>query len=337
MATSSATLRRRLPVVDAEVLEALPPARWRPPEELVGPRDDEIFAARPPAAHNPVQRRWLTSAVALGALATYPAMVVAASSIGESRPVESERGQWTLAWAGAAVDLLQPQYQTHGWASDAPEWSPMARLTAKPAFQSALAETVGEFLALKAGPDGTGDAGRGDLAAAVRLLDADSTGVQLRAAVDALRSHDDRRRRLGAPDDGRGPMALATLNLVDDWAEVSKLDLAEVAATASGSPLDRTATEAVYAAKARARSALAFVSTLDWPEDPDVRTARTEALDAWRAAAEFHPLLVFNASPEATFFGNHPSAMGFLVERAQAATHDYAVALSAADLDRSGG
>src|SRR5690606_3211691 len=86
-----------------------------------------------------------------------------------------------------------------GWASDAPAWTPMARLTAKPAYQSAMAGAIGEFLTLaqtQAVARGATDA---DLSAAARLVTQDSTGVQLRVAHDTLVNHS-RRLRCRATD-----------------------------------------------------------------------------------------------------------------------------------------
>jgi hypothetical protein len=278
-------------------------------------------------------RTWLTGAALVGALSAYPAMMVAASDIGDSIVAgDVDRSQWTVPWAGAAVGLLQHQYRDVGWASDAAAWTPMAVLTAKPAYQSALADAVGDFLDRKAGPEGSGGAARGDLAAAARLVDADSTGVQLRAATDALISFDRRLQRQGGLEVTAAVEAGAAIALVGQWAEQSKDELARSANSVNGNPFDGDAIQSVYAAKGRAAAAHAFLSTLSWPDDANVRAARNSALETWRAAAEFHPVLVLNASPESTLLGNHPTAMGFLVDRAQSATDAYAVAVREAEI-----
>ena len=114
-------------------------------------------------------------------------MVVAASDVGD-RNLDSavNRADWTAPWVGGVSALMEKHFNELGWATDAPGWSPMARLTAKPAYQSAMAGSLGDFIKLanaQAAATGRADV---DLEAASRLVTEDSTGVQLRAARDAL-------------------------------------------------------------------------------------------------------------------------------------------------------
>ena len=94
--------------------------------------------------------------------------------------------------------------------------------------------------------------------------------------------------------------------------------------------IDRSATQAVYSAKGRAQAAYVFIETMHWPEDAKSVAARTAALSAWKAAAEFHPLLVLNGSPDGSLLGNHAASMGFLVAQARKATADYLAAIQTA-------
>ena len=80
-----------------------------------------------------------------------------------------------------------------------------------------------------------------------------------------------------------------------------------------GSPMDEEATRAVYAAKGRATVAFLILDSLQWPESAEAAKARDAALDAWKAVAEFHPLVVLNGDPDGSLFGNHPPSMGFLL------------------------
>ena len=66
-----------------------------------------------------------------------------------------------------------------------------------------------------------------------------------------------------------------------------------------------------------------FIDTLRWPESDKAAAARKVALEAWKTAASFHPLVVLNGSPDGSLFGNHAASMGFLVGRAQTATQAY--------------
>jgi hypothetical protein len=51
----------------------------------------------------------------------------------------SNRSDWTAPWVGGVSALMEKHFNDLGWAADAPGWSPMARLTAKPAYQAAMA------------------------------------------------------------------------------------------------------------------------------------------------------------------------------------------------------
>ena len=72
-------------------------------------------------------------------------------------------------------------------------------------------------------------------------------------------------------------------------------------------------------------AAYIFIDTLTWPGSDKAAAARKTALEAWKTAAEFHPLVVLNGSPDGSVFGNHAASMGFLVGQAQKATGTYLV------------
>jgi hypothetical protein len=269
-------------------------------------------------------RLWLNGVAVVAVLAAYPAMTVLASDVGDSSVSGLvDRTKWTAPWAGGAASLMERHFNDLGWASDAAAWAPMARLTAKPAYQSAMAAAVGEFLTLahsQASARGVDDP---DLSAAARLVTKDSTGVQLRAARDALVNHDRRLRRRATaliPTPGHLTEQLA---LIDSWAGKSHAEIAASASVLGGSPFDEVATVAVYAAKGRAMAAYVFLDTMHWPESAQAASARSVALEAWKDAARFHPLVVLNGSPDGSVFGNHAASMGFLVGQAQKATADY--------------
>jgi hypothetical protein len=154
--------------------------------------------------------------------------------------------------------------------------------------------------------------------------------VQLRAGRDALVSHDSRlRRTTGAL--AADPAALAAqLALIEGWAERSQTQIAGAAATLGGSPMDEGATIAVYQAKGRAMAAYAFIDAMAWSDAAGAAAARARALEAWKAAAQFRPLLVLNGSPDGSLFGNHPASMGYMIAKAQEATGAYRALIGAA-------
>ncbi len=269
---------------------------------------------------------WSGLMAGVAALAAYPAMMVMASDTGGADALAAiERSEWTAPWAGAAAGLMELHFDAAGWASDAPGWAPAARLTAKPALQSAVAESLGEFLMLKSREAATAGDRDGDLEAAARLLTGVSTGVQVRAAFEALVSHDQRARRYAAAAAAPDGDTVAELALLAQWASRSQAELATAAGRA-GDVIDPGATRAVYAAKGRAQAAYALIQSFGVQDDARLEMPRLAALDAWRAVAAFDPLLVLNASPDSPLLGNHAASMGFLMTQAEAATVSYRAA-----------
>lgn len=267
---------------------------------------------------------WLATVAVIGVLAAYPTLTVLSSDVGDNVVASGvDRTQWTAPWAGGAAALLEKHFDDLGWASDAAAWAPMARLSAKPAYQSAMAGAVGEFATLVSAEEEQAGRGDPDLSVVARLVHTGSTGVQLRAARDALVNYDRKERRKGVTP-GLNTAALAEqLDLIQSWANKSQAEITAAAASAGSSPLDRTSMVAVYAAKGRAQAAYVFLETMDWPQQAAAVTARTKALAAWKTAAEFHPLVVLAGSPDGSLFGNHAVSMGFLISQAQAATGEY--------------
>lgn len=303
---------RRIEPETVDVIEA----------ELITPELDEAELA-PLPRKSFVQRVsfWLKATAIVAALGAYPAMVIAASDVGDGElSTLVDRSQWAAPWAGGAAVLMQDHFERLGWASDAQAWEPMARLTAKPAFQKAMAQSLGAVVALANSQAATGGQSDADLEAAARLLSAESTGVQLRAARDALVNYDRRLKRRDVRPGSTPDQLREQLGLVSSWAAESQAGLVASAASIGGNPMDEDATRAVYEAKGRAVVAYVMMEALDWPQSPEAVAARAKAVEAWRAVAEFHPLVVLNGDPDGSIFGNHPAAIGFLLTQAEAAT-----------------
>lgn len=267
---------------------------------------------------------WTRMALGLGVLSAAPILMAMSADVGD-RDMEAriDRTQWSSPMAGSAATLIDLHYNDLGWASDAPSWTPMGWLTAKPAYQSSMAEALGEYVNLvsrQAAAAGTPDS---DLEATARLLTASSTGIQMRAARDALVSYDGRMRRHSGEGQGTQENLFARLALIQTWTARSEGELIRTTDLIGGNPLDEVATTAVYAAKARAQVAYLFIESLPWPQEQKATNARAEALAAWKAAAEFHPVVVMNGSPDGAVFGNHAASMGFLLSRAKTATDNY--------------
>lgn len=273
-------------------------------------------------------RLWLNAAILASAVLAYPVATVLATDVGDGRVAGVvDRTKWTAPWAGAAATLMEKHFNELGWAKDAASWTPMARLTAKPAYQTAMAASIGEFAALQARQASASGETDPDLSVAARLVSPSSTAIQLRAARDALVNYDRRmRRRAAAP--ATTPAQLAEqLSLIDTWAVKSQGEVAS-AAQLGGGFIDHEATRAVYAAKGRAMAAYVFLDSMSWPDDAKAARARSAALEAWRKAAQFHPFIVLSGSPDGSLFGNHAASMGFLIAQAQSATAEFKLAVT---------
>ena len=269
-------------------------------------------------------RFWFNTVVIVGLLGAYPVMTIASSDVGD-RDLDKlvNRADWAAPWVGGVATLLEQHFGQLGWASDSEAWEPMARLTAKPAYQSAMAGALGDVLKLanvQAVIAGQPDV---DLEAAARLVKADSTGVQLRAARDALLNHDRRLRRRDVVANFTARQVSEELALLSSWATVSQESVIASTGAIGGSPMDEQATRAVYAAKGRATVAYLMLESLNWPQSAELAKTRDTAQSAWKAVAEFHPLIVLNGDPDGSLWGNHPAAMSYLIARAEEATKTF--------------
>lgn len=256
----------------------------------------------------------------LGLVAAYPVAIAMASDVGDraasaSPAVAGERQAWASPWAQASAELLHRQIDDFGWAKSASTWSPMARLVAKPAYQQALAEAVGQSARLVATEvSGAGAPVAPSLLAVGRLLSASSTEAQVRAAHVALINFDREQRHNGSAPAVSATAAKNRIALVQGWAAQDRQTLAALAAKPQALLLDPAAAAAIYAVKARASVAAAMLQQL--PVEAAVAADRAAAVAAWRAVAEFHPLMIANG-PADSLVGSHPAAVAFMLAEAQ--------------------
>ncbi len=264
---------------------------------------------------------WLKTTAIVAVLGAYPVMVFAASDVGD-RNLSSlvDRSAWAAPWAGGAAVLMQQHFEELGWAGDAAAWEPMARLTAKPAYQEAMAQSLGAVIALANAQAIAEERPDADLEAAAQLVSGASTGVELRAARDALVNYDRGLKRRDVEVVSSPETLAGQLDLMSGWAAQSRAAIIASAASVGGNPMDEDATRAVYMAKGQAVVAFLMLEALDWPQTPAGVAARANAAEAWKAVAEFHPLVVLNGDADGSIFGNHPAAAGFLLTQAEAAT-----------------
>lgn len=272
----------------------------------------------------------LTPALILAGVLVYWAMALFAHKIDDDLDFpQNIRQTWSSPWAGVSASILEREYSRNGWAPSAADWTPAARLTAKPAWQTALAEAFGANAGLAAqqaeAVEGEPDA---DLATAARLLIGSVNPSELRAAREALLSYDGRVRRHRVSGDVTAEQFAERLMLMASWSQASSRELMDVFHTADGWPLDDHAVVSIYRARARAYAAHRLISAMDAHYRDDVRVYREAALNAWARAATFSPLIVMNGAPDSMVFTSHAAAMRALLLEAEEATIAYAEALS---------
>ena len=293
------------------------------PEDLVAEPRERTRKRRTFFGH---VRLWLNVAAALVVIAAYPTMMVTGSDVGDRNVTSTiDRTRWTSPWAGGVVTLMEQHFNQLGWAKDAATWSPMGQLTAKPAYQAAMAGALGEFVKLS-NAQLSAEGQDLDLTAAARLLSEEANGAQLRAARDALANYDRRLKRRASAAASTSAQIGDQLALIDAWATKYQGEVGKAAETRNG-PFDAEAARAVYRAKGAAVAAYTVLDTMHWADAAKVATERSAALAAWKEAAEFHPMFVLNGAPDGSLLGNHAASMGFLLMKAQKATADLAEAV----------
>lgn len=290
--------------------------------------------------------RWWKRAKALAKITVagaliggYPLMVAMSSSIDDS-PVELVSSQgWAVPMNGVVITLAARELEGSGWAQSRHYIHPQSRLTALPAWQSGIVESLSDHTrllsVLAAGDDGLPDH---DLGVAARLFP-NAEGEDMRARITAAAESLNR-------FDGKVAAGLVSLpsaeimigseaQLFADWAEDSQAALsAQINREVAEWPASNRDIEVFYTAKARAHVAEQILSTLI-AENPKVAAsakigpALEHAQSVWQRAASHKPLLVSNQRGGA-FLGNNMSAIAFDMAEARTASRAIVTALEEA-------
>ena len=273
---------------------------------------------------------WIAPVIIASLFAVYWLLTLLSNKIDDDLTFpENVRQTWSSPWAGVSASILGREYEVNGWSPSAAEWTPSARLTAKPTWQTALAESLGAHAGLAAqqaeSTEGEVDA---DLSTASRLLTGSVNPSELRAAREALLSYDGRVRRHTISGAVSAEHFAERLVLMADWAKSSNRELMDVFHTADGFPLDDHAVVSVYRARARAYVSHRLISAMDTHYRDEIQPYREAALRSWARAAEFSPLFIINGAPDSMFFTSHAASMRALLLEANEATLAYASALA---------
>jgi|GEM_PF-251896 len=274
--------------------------------------------------------------VAAGA---YPAFMINAHQLDDSLPViESGSTAWHSPAAGMMSLALARETDGSGWINDHAGWRPEARLTALPAWQAGLSESLGEVARVRAEKAEYEGAPDRDLMMASRLLavrEDGRMGARLTAAIEALARYDGRLAQGLALRPAGAEVALAELDLLDSWSVTGRDALRTAIGDPDGLLGSSDAVAALYNMRGQAQAASIVLAGLA-ADDPalmtrgDVATALEKSLAAWREVAEMSPLFVGNAKPGAVFPGNDLMSMAFLVDEARSSTLALRVAIETA-------
>ncbi len=275
-----------------------------------------------------VWRRRAIKALKAAAVATavggYPALMIAAHEVHDAPlTIDETSGAWTSSQIAAVSALLDRELDGSGWAADAAEWRPIARLNAMPAWQEGIAQAAADFAALRARYLG----GDSDLRAAARLLDIQqdtAMAPRIYAAGEAFRRFDGRIGSGFADAPIGKDLLIADLRLVADWAGAARDELAQLVGQDEGWPASKEAVRAFYHAKARAYVAHALLAAAagDHPElivDPRIAPHYDRTLESFRRAAQQRPLFVDNRADGGFAASNHLAAMAFMSGETRAA------------------
>ncbi len=280
-------------------------------------------------------RRALIAFGLLVAALAYPASVIMATKLGGPLMApDNLRQNWSVQWVGVGVHLITQEMQENGWAPGAQSWKPEARLTAKPAYQSALMQALGSYASLvssQSGPEGDSD-----LNTVGRVL-AGRIGVdEVRAARTALESYDARVRIHRASSDLSAKHFAERILLTADWTKASSKELITLNRT-TDDVLSEKVSAAVYRARARGAAAFSLLSVqADGFRAHDIEPLRLEALNALEKIANFEPFFVLNGAPDGSVAPSHVAGMYFLLAQAEVALEAYAEKLTQGPIAQGG-
>ncbi|MCI4646489.1 MAG: hypothetical protein MRY64_17035 [Hyphomonadaceae bacterium] len=264
----------------------------------------------------------------LAVIAAYPTLMWSAHDVNDD-PVEAVTAEtWASPATGVAITLVAREVEGPGWTADKPVFSPARQLTAQPAWQDAIADSLAEYFQLAAGTVTRDSEIDPDLAAASRLLrtkaNTDMT-PRLIAAAEALARFNGR-VHAGLIEDLDADADLAqSLRLYSGWAAASSDELASLIGHSNGWPASRADVHAYYTARARAHvaSSLLQAAVHTHPElmqRASLRAQLYETQAVWARIASQDPLVVSNQDGDGAILPNHLAAMAWHLDQAETAS-----------------
>jgi hypothetical protein len=285
----------------------------------------------------PIARICLVAALVLFVL--YPAIALFHSTIDDNPdfgPKTLKPGMSHAVAASAA--LISREVNKHGWAANAPWFSPTALLDNMPNYQKGIVAALARFT--YAMNERAGHAGSDpDLQKAAGLLQyppdvwvwnpgqslwpTATSDSQYRDAVHALRQYN-QRLALGqaAFDRGAGTLQYALNGIAADLGASAAAIQDHIDKTA-GFPLEGRTDDIFYAAKGQIYADYIVLKGLQADFAPviaqhDLGKPWAAMMDSFRAGLALEPTIVLDGAPDSTFFACTLCGEGFYLQRAQA-------------------
>ncbi len=276
------------------------------------------------------------------ALVYYPVGMVVVHNIDDSEKFSADSyyidgGSHAVAMAIALIDR---ETNKNRWVASDPVFFPGAMLTRMPAFQRGILSALSRFSiemydqvgrtrgSSQADPDLQKANGLLNYSPYVWMFDFStswfptaSSPTQYRAAIEALKSYNERLSKGTAIFDRRADNLIETLNRIAGDLGASSASIATYVETRSGLSFGGSA-DLFYHTKGRLYANYLILRELkidfaDIIKEKQLDTVWDQMEESLRDGMKLHNFLIINAAPDSQFFPNHLATQGFFVMRAR--------------------
>lgn len=260
--------------------------------------------------------------IIIALLGSYPATMVLSHTLPDQIAANGRAEVWADQQVGAAIELIQTEFEVRHWSDALPEWHPQNQLIAVPAFQDGLRETLALFADLRANTPRAGRTRNEDLSiAATLILNATGEGSedQLSAAVQALRRFDGLIARSVLDNDAMANLMRAEAALYADILSESVSDLRRSIQSDDHKIFNRARSDRYYRTVGKIYAVGTLVNAVQSHDivQPGFRDAHEKARDALARAFAPRPLVVSNPEPgDFSLGGNDMMTLAYLMEDA---------------------
>ncbi len=260
--------------------------------------------------------------IIIALLGSYPATMVLSHKLPDAIPENMPRTVWADERIGAAVELIQSEFEIRRWSDALPEWHPQNQLVAVPAFQDGLRETLALFADLRANSSQAGRTRNEDLSiAATLILNATGEGSedQLSAATQALRRFDGLIARSVLDNDAMASLMQSEAGLYAELLSESVSDLRRAVQSDDHKIFNRARTDRYYRIMGKIYAVGTLLNAVQSDDivHPGFRDARQKARHTLARAFAPHPLIVSNPEPgDFSLGGNDMMTLAYLMEDA---------------------